>query len=220
MEWMKWLLLIAANILALTLVFRYRSIVKKFFDRCYKIMIWVELVAAFIFGLFLVYETRSVLQKFFSNYKDVFAGVGYSLIAVGLIFTWVQLRAAKKRARANTSYQIHKDGREIRNSIEDEIVKVIESPLSSSEFLPENKEEATKAIREMLMFFSSVYHQYDFGNIDESEWKLLKEQLLKFLDKERVEEYWKKNITDNPSWHKGLRILGDDFLNEKQRRKK
>jgi len=216
---MKWLLLIAANILALTLLFAYKSTVKKFFDRYYKIMIWLEVVAAFIFGSFLIYETRSMLQQFFRNYKDVFTGIGYSLVGVGLIFTWVQLRAAKKRARANISYQIHKDGREIRNYIKDGIKKVIESPLSD-QISPKDEKEATKGIREMLMYFSSVYHQYDFGNIDESEWKLLKEQFFKFLNNERVEKYWKDNISGNPSWHKGLRILGDDFINEKQRRKK
>lgn len=151
--------------------------------------------------------------RIFTEHRDVFAGIGYSLVAVGLIFTWVQLRAAKKRARANTSYQIHKDGREIRNSIKDNIFGLIESPLVPKGS-NEEEEEATKVIREMLMYFSSVYHQYDFGNIDESEWKLLKQQLLNFLDKERVAKYWEKNISDNPLWHKRLRKLGDDYLQE------
>ena len=177
-------------------------------------MIWLELVAAFIFGSFLVYEIRSMLRQFFIYYKDVFGGIGYSLIGVGLIFTWIQLRAAKKRAKANISYQIHKDGREIRNSIKDEIKKVIESPLSDK-ISPEDEKKATKGIREMLMYFSSVYHQYDFGNIDESEWKLLEEEFFKFLNNERVEKYWKDKVSGNSAWHKKLRILGDDFIKEK-----
>lgn len=216
---MEWPLLIVANILAIILIFKYTSTVKKFFDRAYKIMIWLDLLAAFVFSAFLVYETRSMLQRFFQDYRDVFAGIGFSLVAVGLIFTWVQLRAAKKRARATTSYQIHKDGREIRNSIKDDIVNVIDAPLSRK-YSSECEKEATKEIREMLMYFSSVYHQYDFGNIAEPEWELLKEQLLNFLDKERVERYWRDKISGNSSWHEGLRILGDDFLNKKQRREK
>ena len=161
----------------------------------------------------------SLLPKvmYFNKYVNIFTGVGYLAVFVGVTLTVIQIIAAKKQIRASISYRIHKDGREIRNAIRDDIVKVIESPLSC-EVCPEKQDQARKAIREMLMFFSSVYHQYEFGNIDESEWGLLKEQLISFLDNERVELYWKEKIADNSSWHKELRRLGNDFIKKKQRR--
>ena len=204
MESIKWPLLITANILALTLIFAYRSTVKKFFDRYYKIMIWLELVAAFIFGSFLVYETSSALQKFFGDYKDVFTGIGYSSVAVGLIFTWVQVRAAKKRARANSSYQIHKDGREILSSIKDEGINYITGADPAS---TQVKIEAERKIREILMYFAAVHHQWTFGNIDDEFFeRVILNEFCEFLRHDRVEDYWNNNIANVPE------LWGEEFI--------
>lgn len=185
------------------------------------IMRWIVILSGTIFFLWLAGAAGwlTEIKPYFEEYINIFTGVGYLAVLFGLTFTVIQIRGAKRQIRANFSYRIHKDGRDIRNSINDCILKVIESPLSCK-CCPKNEEEATKVIREMLMFFSLVYHQYDFGNVDESEWKLLKEQFLNFLNHERVENYWKDKIADNPLWHKDFRKLGNEFFNEKQRREK
>jgi len=185
------------------------------------IMRWVVILSATIFLLWLAGAAGWLdkIKPYFEEYVNIFTGLGYLAVLFGIILTVTQIISAKKQIRAGISYRIHKDGRDIRNAIKDKIVKVIESPLSSK-ISPEDEEKARKAIRETLMYFSSVFHQYDFGNIDKSEWKLLKEQFLNFLDNDRVGQYWEDKIADNHPWHKGLRVLGNDFLTEKQRRKK
>jgi hypothetical protein len=151
------------------------------------------------------------IKPYFDDYGSIFSGVSYLAVIFGLYLTFNQIKSAKKQIRANFSYRIHKDGRNIRNSIDDEIVKIIESPISCKT-TEEEKSKATKAIRETLMYYSAVYHQYEYGNIDESEWKLLEDQFFSFLENDMVTGNWNENIAENKRWHKGLRSLGNEFI--------
>lgn len=173
----------------------------------------VLLLVSLIFFLWLADATcwLSRIKPFFNSYIDIFAGIGYFTVFWGAILTVLQIRSTSRQIKAKFSYQIHKDGRELMDSIEERIINVIESSLEC-ECQPEEEVKAKRAIRKVLMFYSSVYHQFIFKNIDESEWMLLKEQFFSFLIKERVKKYWKNRIANNPLWHSGLRKLGNEYL--------
>ena len=70
-------------------------------------------------------------------------------------------------------------------------------------------------IRQLLMYYASAYHQWRFGNIDDSEWNVMLDELCNFLNYVRVKEYWKKRIADNKLWNKDFRKRGDECLRQK-----
>lgn len=141
-------------------------------------------------------------KQFFITYKEVFSGLSFMVFIIGLIFTWVQIRAARRRARANTSYQIHKDGRKIFLSITKDVKDYIEGNISKSKD-KEVSHEAQKKIHEILMYYVSVYHQWRLDNIDEHFFRgtFLKE-LYNFLAKKNVNNYWENNIVKSKLWPK------------------
>jgi len=143
------------------------------------------------------------ILAFFVKYEKMIVGMAAMATFGAFILAIFQIRKAKKQIRANFSYQIHKDGRELNKSISNESQEVIQS--SSNIYTQEQINEAENKIRELLMYYASVYHQRLYGNIDKHEWKVIFEEFCRFLNFDRVKEYWKNYIKGNESWSKKFR---------------
>lgn len=174
-----------------------------------KITTWVLVIAGSILLLIVIKGTSFLNKNFFETYKNIFSGLSYATVAAGLIFTWVQIRAAIRRSRANTSYQIHKDGREIFLSLSDEIINYIEGTDPEETELDKVRAKAERKIHEILMYYASVYQQWRFGNIDDQflENVILKE-FCSFLRRDRVKEYWEDNIVSMGLFDEGFIRIG------------
>jgi hypothetical protein len=164
--------------------------------------ILIILAVSFVLVVVLV-KFRLILKCFFDTYINVFTGIGYAAVAVGLVFTVVQIKDAKNRARANTSYQVHKDGRELFASIDDQTRYYImgKVPTSSKTNLWRLDRQAEDKIHELLMFYASIHHQWSFGNLDEEFYRdIYIEELRNFLAYKRVRQYWKDHFEAVEVW--------------------
>ena len=72
--------------------------------------------------------------------------------------------------------------------------------------------EAENKIRELLMYYVSAYHQWNYDNVDQQEWLVIQDELCNLLRYPRVKEYWDKRIANNKLWNEKFRKIGKDCL--------
>ena len=209
-------LLLCGNVLAITLIYTYRLEAKKFFDTYAKVMIWIVLTVCTILVSSLIYETRVMIREFFAAYKDVFTGVGYTAVSIGLIFTGVQIRGARNKARANFSYFLFKDGREIVKSIEKKVLEIMKSEFARDIYNEDQLFKANAKIEELIKFYACAFQQWSYGNVEEHEWNDVLDELCEFLvNYPLAKEFWDDRIADNTLWDKKFRKLVKQCLKRK-----
>ena len=175
-----------------------------------KVTKWILLIAVSVICVWLIH----INKKFFESYKDVFSVFSFLLLVIGLIFTWVQISAAKRRTRANTSYQIRKDGREIFISLSDEVRNYIEGIDREVADLEKVRTEAEMKIHEILMFYASVYQQLLLDVIDKEFFSnVIVKDLCNFLSRDKVKQYWETNIVGNEAWREEFVQIGQRCFN-------
>jgi hypothetical protein len=205
--------LIPLNLLALTLLCSYRRELGRFFKSHERKLIGVLSAATVVFGYFYIYETRSSIRDFFFHYRDTFTGIGYTAVSVSLLLTVFQLRDTKRKARANLSYQIYKDGVEMSNLIDRRTRQAIWSkePDKLNECL---KETAKEKIFDHLQWFAAIHRQKRFDNIEDAEWKMILESFRTFGNWPLVKKCWKE-IRKRDDWDTKFIKLGDNVFNMK-----
>lgn len=212
---MKWAFTIILSVMILALVIRNCSTVKRYFNTYFKWMIWLLLVAGIMFGSALIHEGRLGLKAFFEDYRNVFTGIGYSAVAVGLFLTVLQLRDAKKKAKASFSYQVYKDGRELMKSLDNMVRGFVESE-DTKGYTPKNRWVAEAKIGEVLQYYASVYDQWAyFQNIEERDWLCIQDEFCGFLKNPQVQAYWETKIKNCEAWDVGFRSVGQRCLDQK-----
>jgi len=165
---------------------------------------------------FLRLSTNKVLD-FFNKYEKLIIGLAAIAAVVSLFMTFHQIRKAGKNIRAGYSYQIHKEGREIRISIKYEIGEIIRSYDDKKKYSEDKLIEAQSKIIEMLMFYVSVFRQWQYGNLESEEWNVISNEFCDFLSRNKlVEIIWRKDIANNKSWSEEFRKLGNQCLNKKK----
>jgi len=166
------------------------------------------------FPLVFFYFFAQKVKPFFDTYEKVIAGISYAAVVYGLLLTIVQIRAGNKQARANTTYQIHKDGRALLMSIDEDVLRYIRS--SENEPYPDDiKRKGEMQIHEILMYCVSVYNQRKFKNIETQYYKnVFLKELRAFLKLDKVKKYWKENISGTGLWDSGfVKICEEQLLN-------
>jgi hypothetical protein len=156
----------------------------------------------------------SVLD-FFNKYEKMIVGLAAMATLGAFCVTMYQVIETRQQIRANFSYHIHKDGREIRKSIDNEIINILKSPDPKQEYFKDRIEKAQNIIRELLMYYVAAYHQKSYGNITENEWGYMEKEFCNFLSYYQVEKYWKERIANNELWDKEFRDLGERCLSKK-----
>lgn len=134
---------------------------------------------------------------------------------ISILLVACQIYKTKKQIRVSFSYQLHKDGREIRKSIDEDVAEFIKSKSALSEVPEDMRGQVKSKVRELMMYYASAYNQYYFGNIDESDWKALEAEFITFLEFPLVRKYWDKKIAQNESWNEGFRKRGQKLLTQK-----
>jgi len=205
--------LIPLNLLALTFLYSYRRELSRFFKRHERKLMGILSAATVVFGYFYVYETRSCIRDFFFYYRDTFTGIGYTAVTVSLLLTVFQLRDTQRKARANLSYQIYKDGAEMLNLIDRRTRQAIWSkePDKLNKCL---KETAEEKIIDHLQWFAAIHRQRQFDNIEDAEWKMILESFRTFGNWPLVKKCWKE-IRKRHDWDTKFIKLGDNVFNMK-----
>jgi len=144
----------------------------------------------------------------FNKYEKMIVGMAAIATFGAFIMSIWQIWKAKKQIRANFSYQIHKDGREINKSISDEVKKIIQSSPNKA-YTTDQIDAAEGKIRELLMYYASIYQQRLYGNIDKHEWEVILEEFCRFLKYDLVRKYWKDYIAANKSWSNKFRKVAE-----------
>jgi len=156
---------------------------------------------ALIFMLFIFWEIGllNVVKKFFKEWLDVFMGIGYFVVIISFPLALIQIRNAKRDLKANISYQIRRDGREIFTSLTDDIIEYIEGTDINFSTMVETK--AKNKIQEMFMYYASIYNQWRNKNFDDSIFReVVLKELCALLKRYRVKTYWEDNIVREGLW--------------------
>jgi hypothetical protein len=159
------------------------------------------------------------ILPFFDKYQKLIVGIAALATCAAFFVTMFQVIKAKQQIRANFSYQIHKDGREIRNSIDYDVFNILNSSDPNQAYTREQLYKVESKILEVLMYYASAYHQMHYDNIDKSEWAFISADFCNFLRVDRVKEYWKNRIAKNELWDPEFRKVGEECIREKGVRK-
>jgi hypothetical protein len=146
-------------------------------------------------------ENKSSIVLFFSRYNVVITGVASLLGILGIFLTCQQIKETKIQIRANTSYQIHKDGREIFKSIPPDIIDIITNRYPNKEYAEDSIKIAESKINEILMYYASLFKQNEFGNIDKSSWEKISNEICNFMNFKMVKEYWVNRVSGSRLWN-------------------
>jgi len=149
------------------------------------------------------------LLPFFKKYEKLIVGIAAIAGVIALFLTFYQIKETKRQIRANFSYQFHKDGREISKSISKEVRTFIQAPKLQQDFPKNLKIEAENKIRELLMYYVSAYHQWQYDNLNQDEWFVIKDEFCNLLQYKNAKEYWKKRIATNKLWNEKFREIGN-----------
>lgn len=141
------------------------------------------------------------IVNFFHKYEKVISGSAAILAIIGIFLIFYQVREAKIQIRANTSYQIHKDGREIFKTIDHKTVDYITQKDPQKTYDQELIRKAESKINEILMYYASLYKQYEFGNIDENSWLDISKEICNFLKFSNVTKFWRERIEISEMWN-------------------
>ena len=158
---------------------------------------------------------NGMILNFFKTYDKVITGLGVILGIIGLSFTYcqirdtktqisqtkTQIRETKVQIRENTSYQIHKDGREKFKSIANETIDYITATDPKKSFGENTIKDGKSKIQEILMYYASLYKQYEFDNINKKAWIVISKEICNFLHFDKVKELWKERIEDSKMWN-------------------
>jgi len=161
----------------------------------------ILVMPALIFMLFIFWEIGllNVVKKFFKEWLDVFMGIGYFVVIISFPLALIQIRNAKRDLKANISYQIRRDGREIFTSLTDDIIEYIEGTDINFSTMVETK--AKNKIQEMFMYYASIYNQWRNKNFDDSIFReVVLKELCALLKRYRVKTYWEDNIVREGLW--------------------
>jgi len=212
---MGWALVVTTICIGMCILIGNDSKVRQFYKRAYhRIVISVLVVFGSYFCYQLVYQERVAIKGFFDAYINVFTGIGYLAVAIGLIFTAYQIMDSKKKTRARFSYDIRKDGMELDRLIDKNVRKAIES-----EVIPDNLKEETEAnIKVLLQRFAIMHRQKLFGNIEDDEWDALLNWFECFLGKNPVKNYWNSKVNEKNGWTDKFVKLGEQFVNSERRK--
>lgn len=158
------------------------------------------------------------IRCFFETYGKVISGLSFGILILGLFLTWYQIKLANTKAKADSTNQIHKEGRTLFMSIDENVFNYFTS--SQTEYSDEIKRNAEKKIHEILMYCASVYHQHNFKLIDKKYFRnVFLKELRAFLSYKGVKEYWNTNISGNELWDRGFVKMCENCL-IKERRKR
>jgi len=164
---------------------------------------------------FLIMIFDECLLPFFKKYEKLIVGLAAVAGVVALFLTFYQIKETKRQIRASFSYQLHKDGREISKNINKQVRSFIQTPNLQKDFSESIKMEAENKIRELLMYYVSAYHQWQYDNINQEEWFVIKDEFCNFLQYKNVKVYWNKRIAKNKLWNEQFREIGDQCLRKR-----
>jgi len=212
---MGWALVVTTICIGICILIGNESKVRQFYNRRYhRIVISVLVVFGGYFCYELAYQERLAIKGFFNEYINVFTGIGYSAVVIGLIFTAYQIIDSKMKSRAKFSYEARKDGIEINKSITKEFWDVMSSPKAIPEKLEERIEDI---IGDLLQWYAAIFRQRVFGNIEDDEWTLHLTSFRKLLRMNHVQEYWKTIVSVENGWSENFVKIGEQFLNSGRR---
>lgn len=120
--------------------------------------IYILVVLGLFFILIISHQTIGILD-FFNESLPVLTILYYVAVATGVFFAYKQIKEAKKQAKAKFAYEMIKDGDDVTNSINPNILKLILETEGSREIDSDDQNirfEIDKSIGKILRWYSSV----------------------------------------------------------------
>jgi hypothetical protein len=169
-------------------------------------------------------ELREVLQWISKN-QSVLVAIGSigSLLCgiatlIGVIVASCSLTQTNKQLEATTVYNIQKDGRELRQSIQaDAALSDYFFRYNSNEpYPPELKAKADRELAIIMQFYSSITNQRRDESISESFWTDFERDFCNFLHTIPAKQYWDQKVLpgayDEYFKEVGQRCLGREYV--------